>query len=520
MNWIAASLQAAHSFQASSYTAKNLRKWAQSFISDRTDLPINLYGSWNVSLLNKGELAKEIHMHLQTIGKYVSAADIIQFLDTPDVKERYALKKTISLTTAQRWMHMMDYRWTKAPSGQYIDGHECEDVVKYRQTTFLPTIGKLEWNLREWKDGLEEMDDKAPRPQNRQVVIWYHNESTFYANDRRKVYWVHTSETAKPRQKGEGASIMVVDFVSADYGWLRSPDSSEWTRVLFRAGKAQDGYYTNNDILAHARKAMDILEKYYPDERHVLVFDNATTHIKQADDALSARKMSKFPTKPGNPFFGVERNVANANGKPVYAPNGKILKEKVRMRDTTKVDGTVQSLYFRVDEENPGVFKGMAKILEERGYTIGNLRTECVGFKCPPNVPRCCCRRLLYNEPDFAQVPSLLESVCHARRFKVIFLPKFHCELNFIEQCWGYAKRKYCEYPPSVSEAVLEQNVIRALESVPICTIRRYATRSLRFMDAYRHGLDGRQAIWAAKKYRGHRVLPQTILDEVSKAGK
>ncbi|KIK74416.1 hypothetical protein PAXRUDRAFT_19894 [Paxillus rubicundulus Ve08.2h10] len=50
--------------------------------------------------------------------------------------------------------------------------------------------------------------------------------------------------------------------------------------------------------------------------------------------------------------------------------------------------------------------------------------------------------------------------------------------------------------------------------------MRRYATRSSHFMDAYRHGLDGKQAIWAAKKYRGHRVLPQTILDEVSKAGK
>jgi hypothetical protein len=34
--------------------------------------------------------------------------------------------------------------------------------------------------------------------------------------------------------------------------------------------------------------AMDILEEHYPDEDHVLVFDNATTHLKRADDALSA----------------------------------------------------------------------------------------------------------------------------------------------------------------------------------------------------------------------------------------
>jgi hypothetical protein len=101
------------------------------FMNDRTDLPINLYGSWNVSLLDKGELAWEIHLCLQEKGKWVRALDIVHFLDTPDIKERYSLKKTISLATAQRWMHMMDYCWTKTPSGQYVDGHECDDVVTY-----------------------------------------------------------------------------------------------------------------------------------------------------------------------------------------------------------------------------------------------------------------------------------------------------------------------------------------------------------------------------------------------------
>ena len=48
--------------------------------------------------------------------------------------------------------------------------------------------------------------------------------------------------------------------------------------------------------------------------------------------------------------------------------------------------------------------------------------------------------------------------------------------------------------------------------------MRRFFTRSLRFMDAYRKGLNGRQAAWAAKKYRGHRVIPETILRELSTA--
>ncbi|KAJ7482083.1 hypothetical protein B0H11DRAFT_1724079 [Mycena galericulata] len=46
------------------------------------------------------------------------------------------------------------------------------------------------------------------------VVIWRHHESIFYANDRRKNRWVHFSETAKPKAKGEGVSMMVIAFVT------------------------------------------------------------------------------------------------------------------------------------------------------------------------------------------------------------------------------------------------------------------------------------------------------------------
>jgi hypothetical protein len=37
-------------------------------------------------------------------------------------------------------------------------------------------------------------------------------------------------------------------------------------------------------------------------------------------------------------------------------------------------------------------------------------------------------------------------------------------------------------------------------------------------MDAYQKGLNGKQAVWASKKYRGHRVLPESIMMELEKA--
>lgn len=110
--------------------------------------------------------------------------------------------------------------------------------------------------------------------------MWWHDESTFYANDRRKTRWVHESETAVPYAKGEGPSQMIADLVSADYGWLRSPDGKEEARIFFKAGKNGEGYFTNQDILEQAERSMYILEKYYTNKNHILVFDNATTHLK------------------------------------------------------------------------------------------------------------------------------------------------------------------------------------------------------------------------------------------------
>ena len=47
----------------------------------------------------------------------------------------------------------------------------------------------------------------------------------------------------------------------------------------------------------------------------------------------------------------------------------------------------------------------------------------------------------------------------------------------------------------------------------------KFATGSHHFMDIYDHGWNGRQAAWAAHMYKGHRVLPQNILEELEKQG-
>jgi len=50
---------------------------------------------------------------------------------------------------------------------------------------------------------------------------------------------------------------------------------------------------------------MDILEAEYPNDDHVLVFDNAPTHLKWSEDSVSARKMPKNVPKEGT-NWGIE----------------------------------------------------------------------------------------------------------------------------------------------------------------------------------------------------------------------
>ncbi|KAG9224502.1 hypothetical protein CCMSSC00406_0002347 [Pleurotus cornucopiae] len=336
--WGVAALHVARCAEKGPWAARKLREWTRTFITDRGTLPISIYSSWAKSRIDDEDFVQEIHLHLQTVGEYVRAKDICDYLDQDEVKTRLGMKRRISEVTAQRWMKKMGYRWTLRPSGQFVDGHERVDVVHYRQNIFLPAWDNIQSRTRRWKEENMMEEEEVPLsahppvygPRERQIVVWFHNESTFYANDRRRRRWVHESETAKPRPKGEGASLMVADFVSADYGFLRSPDGTESSRVLFKAGKNREGYFTNEDILAHAKKAMDILTQHYPNEEHILVFDNATTHLKRADDALSARKMPKGTSKLGK-NWGVDVTAISPDGSALYDPSGKLIRTKANM---------------------------------------------------------------------------------------------------------------------------------------------------------------------------------------------
>ena len=469
-HWGASSLQASIALGRGVHCARQLRKLARQFIEDRKILPVNPYGEWNQTMLVNKDLASDINLHLQELSKDITAAKIVKFLARPDVKLKHGITKKISERTARRYLQLLGYRWMTAKKGQYADGHERADVVWYRDNRFLPKMKDLLARERVWTNDNEQVEGPIP---GRRVVKWYHDEAIFYAHDRNKRGWYHKDAAAKPYKKGEGASLMVAELVSADFGWLQSPDGKESVRVVMKPGKNKDGYFTSDEIIAQAQKAMDICKKYWPEYEHVFIYDNAPTHLTRPEDSLSARRMPKFTPKVGH-NWGIEVTKRDAEGKPVYLPNGSLEKIKIQMCDAQFEDGRPQPLYFPEGHPRAGVFKGMATILEERGFSdMSKVIAECKSFKCAPPAIDCCCRRILYNQPDFTHVETILETYCKNQGFQVIFLPKFHCELNFIEQCWGYAKRLYRLNPESSQEAVLEKNTITALNAVPLESMRR-----------------------------------------------
>jgi hypothetical protein len=244
-------------------------------------------------------------------------------------------------------------------------------------------------------------------------------------------------------------------------------------REVFRPGKNWDGYFENSDILAQAKRAMDILDRDYPNESHVLLYDNASTHRKRADNALSARNMPLTRADPSNTH---RKNFLctthDSSGHEI----------QVQMTGARFDAQTPQELYYPPDHHWAGQFKGMRVIIQERRKHGANLpdpsklKAQCnKAFRCEPGATTCCCRRILYTQPDFVHSKSMLEELCESRGYQVLFFPKFHCELNFIEQCWGYAKRLYREYPLTADEQEIENYALKAVDDVPLHSMRRCA---------------------------------------------
>lgn len=158
--------------------------------------------------------------------------------------------------------------------------------------------------------------------------------------------------------------------------------------------------------------------------------------------------------------------------------------------------------------------KGIKQVLMERGLWSNDLRLDCAKGS-DIDASRCCARHLMASQPDFQEQRSLVQEVIEDAGHICIFLPKFHCKLNFIEFFWGAVKRytrEHCDY----TFKTLKENLPKALASVDIKTIRRWEHRTIRWTEAYRSGLGAKEAQFevrrfSSKQYTSHRRVPETL---------
>jgi hypothetical protein len=138
----------------------------------------------------------------------------------------------------------------------------------------------------------------------------------------------------------------------------------------------------------------------------VFAFDNSSSHAKLADDTLNAANMN-----------------LNPDGKQPIMRN-------------TSFNEQIQSMVFPdnyLDEKLRGKPKGMKIILQEHGLWGSGLKGFCGNKKASVENPRCCTRHVLATQEDFLNQKPILQEVIEGFEHKVIFYPKFHCELNYIE---------------------------------------------------------------------------------------
>lgn len=102
---------------------------------------------------------------------------------------------------------------------------------------------------------------------------------------------------------------------------------------------------------------------------------------------------------------------------------------------------------------NPdGSAKGLRTILAERGINTARMKADDM-------------RTVLSYHDDFLNEKANVEHYVESRGHIALFLPKFHCELNPIEQVWGHSKRYYRAYT-NFTLVKLHQILDPALESV------------------------------------------------------
>lgn len=381
----------------------------------------------------------------------------------------------ITPRTARKWLHDLGFHPQSYKKGMYFDGHEREDVVEYRkiylrkleilQLSHLPPPSCANGETQEVLGNADAQ---------KRLVLIYHDESSFHANESQSWQWAEEDKLAL-RPKSQGRGLMVSDFIDEHSGFLclsseehelaklSQPNLPQTARILFKFGAQGDGYWNNEHFISQVETAIKIAEFKYPpsDNTLVFLFDQSSGHCAFANDALLAHKM----------------NVSDGGKQPFQ-------------RDTVW-DGKPQKMVT-----DSGVQKGLKTVLESRGVNVTKMQKDDM-------------IKILQEMRDFKFQKTRVEELILKRGHRVMFIPKFHCEINPIERVWCHAKRytrTHCDY----SFAGLEKIIDTALDSVTVEMMRKFYRKVREYHRAYREEVKvGKEMLKTLKVYKSHRRVSE-----------
>ncbi len=505
------------------YKARSIRYWAEEYLKTGELVTYKQGKHAKVySIITDENIKQQFRIHLRGLTDLERTPQKFMFdLNERLLREIPRAPAKVCVETATRWMRYLGFDAEKAQKGWFTDGHERADVVADREQ-FLKDMVPIEARMRLFdKDGeecgvwhgplcfvcAEGLDHKCEAGC-REAVVVTHDESTFYANDGKKFFWMENGKK-KLLPKSAGSSIMISGFMCACHGFMSGTvgDTFKRTYQVFLAGKGRQGWFTNLHLNNQYEYCADLMRQLHPNADIYTLFDNSMTHRAKAPDGLDASALNKSDggVNVSNQRDGwYWKDEAQEDGKPP---------KRVKV---------VQKM-----QNDSGVQKGLLTILKERGKekSIGGhvLNKICLG--CEQRSPRgdtesdfvrsdtCCLYYVLSQEPDFLeQKPWLHETVKKQAGFHFMLYPKYHCELNYIEMVWGYIKayhRRNCTY--SFKDLDGDNGLVKTLnERIPISFVRRAANHCLRYMSFYRAGLHGPELEFAVRKYRSHRAINPT----------
>lgn len=261
---------------------------------------------------------------------------------------------------------------------------------------------------------------------------------------------------------------------------------------MFEYGKNAQGYWRGEDMVAQTiKEAIPIFKLAFPDCQALFAFDNSANHNCYAPDALRVEKMNK----------GI--GGSQPKMRPTTYISGEGDEAEVVEQDMVFLEGT-----------HAGQPKGVERVLRERGLWPKNrkrldgqnLVLKC-GKKCESEMEGgCCAKVLLSHQLDFMEQKGFVQEEVEMRDHEVLFYPKFHCELNFIEMVWGHAKwvaRENCTY----KIAGLRETIPKALASVDSGMSLRFFNHCLRILHTYQEGEIYGTASFKEKVHKNHRQV-------------